>query len=289
MSGRHARNLATDLGAAGRACAPPPPCAPPHPRAVDSRDGAGGPPRPPRLPLRLRRHRPRRHARRTRPHRAAHGRPGPLVAEAFQDVEALFELGIGADARLAQTAASLGCCGDAGPFLTPPRAATARPSPTGAPGSTSSRQTAATARPSRTDRPPALEATAPPSRTVRPPASPPTPRSTPASTTRPTAWATSSSSPTGAPGRRRLDRPPPARPLRRPRRRRRHGRGRRRRDRHLTFLTYADLAAFLTALDGGTNAYLTGTSDDAEAELHVGHHDVARRPGLLAPPRARPS
>ena len=43
-----------------------------------------------------------------------------LVVEAFQDVEALFDLGTGADARLAQTLASLGCCGgDSGPVPDP--------------------------------------------------------------------------------------------------------------------------------------------------------------------------
>ncbi|GAB5550156.1 MAG: hypothetical protein SangKO_099160 [Sandaracinaceae bacterium] len=35
----------------------------------------------------------------------------------------------------------------------------------------------------------------------------------------------------------------------------------------LTFLTYADLDAFVTALGAGTNAYLVGTSDDAEASF----------------------
>ena len=35
----------------------------------------------------------------------------------------------------------------------------------------------------------------------------------------------------------------------------------------LTFLTYADLDAFVTALGAGTNAYLTGTSDNAEASF----------------------
>ena len=35
----------------------------------------------------------------------------------------------------------------------------------------------------------------------------------------------------------------------------------------LTFLTYADLDAFVTALDGGTIPYLVGTSDDAEASF----------------------
>lgn len=35
----------------------------------------------------------------------------------------------------------------------------------------------------------------------------------------------------------------------------------------LTFLTYADLDAFVTALDGGSIAYLVGTSDDAEASF----------------------
>lgn len=35
----------------------------------------------------------------------------------------------------------------------------------------------------------------------------------------------------------------------------------------LTFLTYADLDAFVTALSAGTNAYLVGTSDDAEASF----------------------
>ena len=35
----------------------------------------------------------------------------------------------------------------------------------------------------------------------------------------------------------------------------------------LTFLTYADLDAFVTALDGGAIPYLVGTSDDAEASF----------------------
>ena len=35
----------------------------------------------------------------------------------------------------------------------------------------------------------------------------------------------------------------------------------------LTFLSYPDLDAFITALGAGTNAYLTGTSDDAEASF----------------------
>ena len=48
----------------------------------------------------------------------------------------------------------------------------------------------------------------------------------------------------------------------------------------LTFLDYPDLDAFITALGAGTNAYLTGTSDDAEASFRLRH--LARGAGLLA-------
>ena len=42
-----------------------------------------------------------------------------LVVEAFRDVEALFDLGVGAEARSASAASSIDCCGDAGPIPDP--------------------------------------------------------------------------------------------------------------------------------------------------------------------------
>ena len=49
----------------------------------------------------------------------------------------------------------------------------------------------------------------------------------------------------------------------------------------LSFLTYADLEAFVTALDAGTLDYFTDTSDDAEAEL--GGYDTWRVTQVYSP------
>ena len=51
----------------------------------------------------------------------------------------------------------------------------------------------------------------------------------------------------------------------------------------LTFLTHADLAGFLTDLEGGTNAYMTGTSDDAEAAFTSPTIDVWRVAQVYSP------
>ena len=51
----------------------------------------------------------------------------------------------------------------------------------------------------------------------------------------------------------------------------------------LTFLTHTDLAAFLTATEGGTNAYLVGTSDDAEAAFTSPQIDVWRVSQVYSP------
>ena len=51
----------------------------------------------------------------------------------------------------------------------------------------------------------------------------------------------------------------------------------------LTFLTHADLATFLTAAEGGTNAYLVGTSDDAEAAFASAIYDVWRVSQVYSP------
>ena len=51
----------------------------------------------------------------------------------------------------------------------------------------------------------------------------------------------------------------------------------------LTFLTHADLAAFLTAAEGGANAYLVGTSDDAEAAFTSPTIDVWRVSQVYSP------
>jgi hypothetical protein len=51
----------------------------------------------------------------------------------------------------------------------------------------------------------------------------------------------------------------------------------------LTFLTHDDLAAFLTAAEGGTNAYLVGTSDDAEAAFTSATIDVWRVAQVYSP------
>ena len=51
----------------------------------------------------------------------------------------------------------------------------------------------------------------------------------------------------------------------------------------LTFLTHADLAGFLTAIEGGTNAYLTGASDDAEAAFTSPTIDVWRVAQVYSP------
>ena len=51
----------------------------------------------------------------------------------------------------------------------------------------------------------------------------------------------------------------------------------------LTFLTHDDLAAFLTAAEGGTNAYLVGTSEDAEAAFTSATIDVWRVAQVYSP------
>ena len=51
----------------------------------------------------------------------------------------------------------------------------------------------------------------------------------------------------------------------------------------LTFLTQGDLAGFLTALEGGTNAYMTGTSGDAEAAFTSATIDVWRVAQVYSP------
>ena len=51
----------------------------------------------------------------------------------------------------------------------------------------------------------------------------------------------------------------------------------------LTFLTHADLATFLTAAEGGTNAYLVGTSTDAEAAFASAIYDVWRVAQVYSP------
>ncbi|PAP74221.1 hypothetical protein [Rubrivirga marina] len=51
----------------------------------------------------------------------------------------------------------------------------------------------------------------------------------------------------------------------------------------LTFLTHADLAAFLTSAEGGANAYLVGTSDDAEAAFTSPQIDVWRVSQVYSP------
>jgi hypothetical protein len=51
----------------------------------------------------------------------------------------------------------------------------------------------------------------------------------------------------------------------------------------LTFLTHTDLAAFLTAAEGGTNAYLVGTSGDAEAAFTSPQIDVWRVSQVYSP------
>ena len=51
----------------------------------------------------------------------------------------------------------------------------------------------------------------------------------------------------------------------------------------LTFLTHDDLAAFLTAVEGGTNAYLLGTSGDAEAAFTSSTIDVWRVAQVYSP------
>ena len=51
----------------------------------------------------------------------------------------------------------------------------------------------------------------------------------------------------------------------------------------LTFLTHADLAGFLTSLEGGTNAYMTGASDDAEAAFTSPTIDVWRVAQVYSP------
>ena len=51
----------------------------------------------------------------------------------------------------------------------------------------------------------------------------------------------------------------------------------------LTFLTHDDLAAFLTAAEGGANAYLVGTSGDAEAAFTSPTIDVWRVAQVYSP------
>ena len=51
----------------------------------------------------------------------------------------------------------------------------------------------------------------------------------------------------------------------------------------LTFLTHDDLATFLTAAEGGTNAYLVGTSGDAEASFTSPTIDVWRVAQVYSP------
>ena len=51
----------------------------------------------------------------------------------------------------------------------------------------------------------------------------------------------------------------------------------------LTFITYADFAAFLGAVENGANAYLLGTSDDAEAAFTSPTIDVWRVAQVYSP------
>ena len=51
----------------------------------------------------------------------------------------------------------------------------------------------------------------------------------------------------------------------------------------LTFLTHADLAAFLTSVEAGANAYLVGTSADAEAAFASATIDVWRVARVYSP------
>ena len=55
----------------------------------------------------------------------------------------------------------------------------------------------------------------------------------------------------------------------------------------LTFLTHADLAGFLTALEGGTNAYMTGAVGRRRGRLHLSPRSTSgASPRSTAPPRA---
>jgi hypothetical protein len=204
-----------------------------------------------------------------------------LVVEAFQDVEALFDLGTGADARFAQTAASLGCCGgDSGPVPDPAAGGDSTPEPDwrtwltqferGGDGS---------------PEPDGGEESSPdpdgPHRSAR--LSPDTTLYTgvyDAANAKGYLATLSYREPQGVGvWSARLQ----------------HARGVDHDDDggtadvdavetvDLTFLTHTDLAGFLTSLEGGTNAYMTGTSDDAEAAFTSATIDVWRVAQVYSP------